>query len=1082
MNIGANTLTLNGSVASSSGLTGGTSSSVVIGGTASNMTLPIVSSLASLSVTRPSAIALSSILTINTNLNMSSGSSITSTATNTLTFASGATGSGTGTVNGHVRQNATTVVAGSPYSNRYIGMALSPASGIVSSLTILKTELANSILSRNSILRSWNVSATASAPCQISLSWPDTADNGNSQAYGTIWFHNGSTWSPVSTHTINTVSGIRTISFDFNFGSRASGIFTVMNAVPQISTSVSTLPSFGQFKVSTLSSPQTYTISGAELYNNLQIDAPVGFLISTTDSNYSSQVVVNQTGGTVPLTTIFVKFAPQSLGIIVGNISHVSSGATSVNVAVSGTAINAPIVSNPAVVSVLPNGAVLGGTITSINYGNCTARGIYYSLQSGFANGEGILISESGTFDTGAFSIEVGSLSVNTVYYFKAFATNAAGTAYTAEGIFTTLAGYFFRSFSSGNWSSPAIWEYSANNLNWTPAPYAPSFTDLQITIMPGHSVSVITNVTVDELSVSTGANLTVNSGSIMNVNNGLNDDVIVNGTITNKGSITFDASATMIAGNSSTVIYNGTVAQVLGSGFPTSLNNFTISNSGGVTLSHDLQVNGTLSMTQGTVNLDGNTISYGSSAVLNYDGTIGQTVGAEWLNPMSININNHNSSASGLTLTDSKIYNTGTFVNYETLHLGSNNISGTGTVINLGRIVSDNASPITTATFNQQLGAFIQYTTQVSLPVGAVYQNLELTSTDSEFSLSGDIVVNESFFTHNNARLNLNGFRMIFPFKYVSVEGSVSITAFAPETYSEQIQGGFVSRKWSFTGAPAVSPTIYLHWDNDQDDDVIFGNGSRILKYSNGWEEIALAGQPVADGVNRKMVSFPTTLGSKADVNGEYAVMGTEQTLPVELSSFQASINSMNMVNLLWVTQSETNVSGFRVYRGSEEELSTATLLNTFISATNTSQTQVYMFNDREIYTDGLYYYWLESLDIDGGSEYHGPISIMVNQIVNGTPQIPVINGISRAYPNPFNPVLNVSCGIKTNGNTNIVVFNQRGQIVKNLYNGFKNAGNFTLKWDGTDTNGTKQPSGIYFIRMEVSGEKYIKKVVLSK
>jgi len=94
-----------------------------------------------------------------------------------------------------------------------------------------------------------------------------------------------------------------------------------------------------------------------------------------------------------------------------------------------------------------------------------------------------------------------------------------------------------------------------------------------------------------------------------------------------------------------------------------------------------------------------------------------------------------------------------------------------------------------------------------------------------------------------------------------------------------------------------------------------------------------------------------------------------TEQTLPVELSSFTATQSGMNSVRLLWVTQSETNVYGFKIYKSNQEELSQAQMLNVLIDATNTSQMQVYVYVDEEIYSSGIYYYWLEVIDVNGYS-----------------------------------------------------------------------------------------------------------------
>jgi hypothetical protein len=80
----------------------------------------------------------------------------------------------------------------------------------------------------------------------------------------------------------------------------------------------------------------------------------------------------------------------------------------------------------------------LGATIASTNCSDVTIRGIEWSTTTGFANGTGTQVSESGIFGTGAFTIAVTGLQANTTYYWKAFATNSTGTTYTAQQTLVT--------------------------------------------------------------------------------------------------------------------------------------------------------------------------------------------------------------------------------------------------------------------------------------------------------------------------------------------------------------------------------------------------------------------------------------------------------------------------------------------------------------------------------------------------------------------------------------------------------------------------------------------------------------------
>ncbi len=95
--------------------------------------------------------------------------------------------------------------------------------------------------------------------------------------------------------------------------------------------------SFGNVKIGTTSAPQSYSISGANLTSNIIITAPNGYLISTTSGGtYTNTLTLNQTSGYVNTTTIYVKFSPTSLQSYNGNITNVSTGATTLNLAVSG--------------------------------------------------------------------------------------------------------------------------------------------------------------------------------------------------------------------------------------------------------------------------------------------------------------------------------------------------------------------------------------------------------------------------------------------------------------------------------------------------------------------------------------------------------------------------------------------------------------------------------------------------------------------------------------------------------------------------------------------------------------------------
>ncbi len=139
-----------------------------------------------------------------------------------------------------------------------------------------------------------------------------------------------------------------TVDFDpnagtFNLTSAGSFDIFVMKlspaapAVPEIVVG-STMSSYSQ----TLGSPsaeQSFTVSGSNLTNNITIAAPTNYEVSlTSGSGFASSVQVNQTGGTVPNATIYVRLNAAAVGSHSGDIT-LSSGALSETVAVTGNTI-----------------------------------------------------------------------------------------------------------------------------------------------------------------------------------------------------------------------------------------------------------------------------------------------------------------------------------------------------------------------------------------------------------------------------------------------------------------------------------------------------------------------------------------------------------------------------------------------------------------------------------------------------------------------------------------------------------------------------------------------------------------------
>jgi len=101
------------------------------------------------------------------------------------------------------------------------------------------------------------------------------------------------------------------------------------------------LNNFGSVPFGEVSASQSYTISANDLSSDISITSNNGFEVSLTDSDqsFTNSLSVSETSGVISNTTIYVRFKPQSdaNSQINGILTHTSTGATTQNVAVSGT-------------------------------------------------------------------------------------------------------------------------------------------------------------------------------------------------------------------------------------------------------------------------------------------------------------------------------------------------------------------------------------------------------------------------------------------------------------------------------------------------------------------------------------------------------------------------------------------------------------------------------------------------------------------------------------------------------------------------------------------------------------------------
>ena len=169
----------------------------------------------------------------------------------------------------------------------------------------------------------------------------------------------------------------------------------------------------------------------------------------------------------------------------------------------------------------------------------------------------------------------------------------------------------------------------------------------------------------------------------------------------------------------------------------------------------------------------------------------------------------------------------------------------------------------------------------------------------------------------------------------------------------------------------------------------------------------------------------------------------------------------------------SDGNLTGYQIYRDNM-------LLPDIISENVTN------FTDSDLISDTTYSYYVvavyeepDGVSLPSNTVSATPKAVDEKQIVVDKHQKTELFG---NYPNPFNPDTSISFYLAKNETISINVYNIKGQIITNLFNGELNAGYHQINWNGTDEQAREVSSGVYFVQMKTQDTILTRKMILMK
>lgn len=322
----------------------------------------------------------------------------------------------------------------------------------------------------------FNTTASTSWYNSTSTAGPIAPAKFSGTASNTIYSSQVNGWI-TSITTLTGAAGQSNVKVRFQFGSDGSGngegwaiddIEVIIPSAPTVLTGTSngiTNAAVNLAGVITNNGGNNVTASGIVLSTS---PAPTRGTFGVVDSTTNPLVGngnfnINFTGLTAATTYYYRAYAVNGIGTSYGPDSSFTTNAS---------AVPATVLRLPAT-NIQNNMVTIGGNITSDGGATVTASGIVYSLTNNpLLLGSGVVDSVTNpVVALGSFNVSPTGLTHSTKYYFRAYAINSAGTAYSALDSFTTapIVSVFpyVQNFESGAGGWNSMLSSTNTSVNW---------------------------------------------------------------------------------------------------------------------------------------------------------------------------------------------------------------------------------------------------------------------------------------------------------------------------------------------------------------------------------------------------------------------------------------------------------------------------------------------------------------------------------------------------------------------------------------------------------------------------------------
>jgi hypothetical protein len=136
------------------------------------------------------------------------------------------------------------------------------------------------------------------------------------------------------------------------------------------------------------------------------------------------------------------------------------------------------------------------------------------------------------------------------------------------------------------------------------------------------------------------------------------------------------------------------------------------------------------------------------------------------------------------------------------------------------------------------------------------------------------------------------------------------------------------------------------------------------------------------------------------------------------------------------------------------------------------------FVWKDRRTASTRLTLHEVKAADVNGSD-----IGVSAQDLeLNAVNVIPVQFALYQNFPNPFNPSTRIRFDLPEDGPVRIDIYNCMGQRVATLIDEPRQAGAYTVMWNGRNDSGLELAAGVYLFRIEAGRFSDTKKMVLLK